>query len=293
MAHVLIALMLASAPQAMPRPAPNAPPRAPMSRDEARQLYTAGGFPISPDDKGPVNRCGKPAQPRVTLVDINRDGRKDALFIDSGACYGTEARWFSLAVKEADGRWRGVAGEIGSVRAARSTSNGWLDIDWTVQAKTVRLRYDGTRYAAAAPPPRPSATGDDAIFIAAGFSRQRGAWRSNCGDPGTASYEAGKIERLGDLNKDGHTEALVTEGGTYCYGMVGSGFWLLSQQPGGDWKVMLNSNGIPEFLATRGASNWPDVVIGGPGFCFPVLRWNGRLYAQQRFEYQAKPCKPR
>ena len=31
--------------------------------------------------------------------------------------------------------------------------------------------------------------------------------------------------------------------------------------------------------------------MGGPGFCFPVWRWNGKAYALNRFEYEGKRCK--
>ena len=37
---------------------------------------------------------------------------------------------------------------------------------------------------------------------------------------------------------------------------------------------------------------WPDIQMGGPGFCFPVWRWNGSAYALNRFEYEGKRCKP-
>jgi hypothetical protein len=48
---------------------------------------------------------------------------------------------------------------------------------------------------------------------------------------------------------------------------------------------------VPRFLATRGKDGWPDLEVGGPGFCFPVQRWNGRAYAQHRMEYEGKPCR--
>lgn len=31
---------------------------------------------------------------------------------------------------------------------------------------------------------------------------------------------------------------------------------------------------------------WPDISVGGPGFCFPVGRWNGKKYKLHRFEYE-------
>jgi len=45
-------------------------------------------------------------------------------------------------------------------------------------------------------------------------------------------------------------------------------------------------------LKTRGAGGWPDILVGGPGFCFPVERWNGKAYELHRFEYEGKRCKP-
>ena len=131
-----------------------------------------------------------------------------------------------------------------------------------------------------------------AIFAAAGFSRRGGKWRTDCDQPGQGSYEPGAIETYRDLNGDGRPEAVVTEGSGYCYGNTGTGFWLLSRQPNGRWKVLYDSQGIAEFLATRGVNKMPDMSIGGPGFCFPVVRWNGKAYVQHRFEYDGKRCKP-
>jgi hypothetical protein len=140
-----------------------------------------------------------------------------------------------------------------------------------------------------AAPPTPAA--DRAIYRAAGFAWSKGAWRSDCGDPGTETYSGGMIERIGDLNGDGLPEVLVIEGGTYCFGMAGTGFWLMSGQPGGKWKLMLQATGIAEVLKARGVAKWPDISIGGPGFCFPVRRWNGKAYVLHRFEYVGKRCR--
>ena len=93
-------------------------------------------------------------------------------------------------------------------------------------------------------------------------------------------------------NGDGHPEALVTEGGTFCYGNTGTGFWLLGKQASGAWKVLFQSQGMAEFLKTTGAAKMPDISVGGPGFCFPVVRWNGKEYVQNRYEYEGKACKP-
>jgi hypothetical protein len=128
-----------------------------------------------------------------------------------------------------------------------------------------------------------------AVFKAAGAVQRKGMWLM-CADepnPGGAT-----IETVRDLNGDGRPEAVVTEGGTFCYGRAEAGFQLLSKQADGSWRVITGGSGIPQFLKTRGAGNWPDISIGGPGFCFPVERWNGKEYALNRFEYEGKRCKP-
>src|SRR6476469_5626165 len=132
-----------------------------------------------------------------------------------------------------------------------------------------------------------------ALFKAAGFTRRGAAWKSGyCNGMESESYETGAIETYTDLNGDGRPEAVVTEGGAICYGNTGTGFWLLSKQPSGRWSKLYDSQGIAEFLPTRGANKMPDLSVGGPGFCFPVLRWNGKAYVQNRFEYEGKRCSP-
>ena len=85
---------------------------------------------------------------------------------------------------------------------------------------------------------------------------------------------------------------MLSEGGTFCYGNTGQGFWLVAKQAGGRWKLMTQSTGIAQFLKTKGTQGWPDISVGGPGFCFPIERWNGREYKLQRWEYEGKACKP-
>ena len=136
------------------------------------------------------------------------------------------------------------------------------------------------------------AADEAAIFAAAGFKESRGAWRTDCDQPDSGSYQPGAIETYRDLNGDGRPEAVVTEGSGFCYGNTGTGFWLLTKQPSGKWAKLYDSPGVAEFLQTRGVNKMPDMSVGGPGFCFPVLRWNGKAYIKNRFEYDGKPCKP-
>jgi hypothetical protein len=134
-------------------------------------------------------------------------------------------------------------------------------------------------------------TDEAAAFKAAGFKLQGKRWRA-CDDP-TATYEPGSISMVRDLNGDGRPEVLITEGGSYCFGNTGYGYSLVSQRADGRWQLITNGTGILTVLDTRGAGGWPDLEIGGPGFCFPVIRWDGRKYALHRHQYNGKSCRPR
>jgi hypothetical protein len=132
-----------------------------------------------------------------------------------------------------------------------------------------------------------------AIFTAAKFTRARGLWKSgNCNGMESESYEPGSIDTYRDLNSDGRPDAVVIEGGGICYGNTGQHFWLLSKQANGSWKRMMDETAVPDFLSTKGAAGWPDIQLGGPGFCFPVVRWNGKTYVRRGFQYEGKPCRP-
>jgi len=128
-----------------------------------------------------------------------------------------------------------------------------------------------------------------AIFKAAGATQRGDRWII-CGDD--PHPQGAAIEQVRDLNGDGRMEAVVTEGGSFCYGFTGTGFQLLSRQADGAWRVITGDIGVPEFLPSKGKDGWPDISIGGPGFCFPVQRWNGKEYAVHRHEYEGKACKP-
>jgi hypothetical protein len=294
-----------------------------LSEAEATQLFGAAGYRVAGGQ--PVNRCGAPANPRVSFVDINGDQRPEALLVDEGPCYAPAGRYFAVLTKQG-ASWRAVISGTGAVQAQSSNTAGWLDLRVAEPGCTRDFRFQGNRYApasdcagrpavAAAPAPaspaaparapaappqaaagasptRLSPADEAAAFKAAGFKRRGNQWRSDCDDPGTPTYSPGVIEKVADLNGDGRPEVLFTEGGTYCYGNTGQGYFVVTRLADGGWKRVASGTGIAEFLGTRGAEGWPDLRIGGPGFCFPVQRWNGREYALQRWEYQGKACKP-
>lgn len=135
--------------------------------------------------------------------------------------------------------------------------------------------------------PQISAAERAAVLKAAGATQLGGRWVICTEDPNTGGAV---VDRVDDLNGDGRPEAVVSEDGTFCNGHAGLGFVLLTKAPAGGWTVVHQSSGIPQFLVTKGAGGWPDIEVGGPGFCFPVLRWNGREYALERRQYEGKAC---
>ena len=137
----------------------------------------------------------------------------------------------------------------------------------------------------------PTPTDVTAIMSAAGFKKSNAEWRSDCYQPDQGPYDPGVIEHYGDINGDGRPEAIVTEGSMFCYGNTGSGFWLLTKTASGKWSKLYQSPGVAELLKTRGADRMPDISVGGPGFCFLVVRWNGKAYVDNRFEYEGKRCR--
>lgn len=144
---------------------------------------------------------------------------------------------------------------------------------------------------ATAPVPRTLTPADRAAaFRAAGFERVGQAWRA-CEDTGPA-YTPGEIEQVVDLNADGRPEAIIVEGSAMCFGNTGMSYTVVSKQPDGSWKLITGGIGLVTVLATRGVGGWADLEIGGPGFCFPVHRWNGREYDVQRHQYRGKACRP-
>jgi hypothetical protein len=81
-----------------------------------------------------------------------------------------------------------------------------------------------------------------------------------------------------DMNKDGKEEVFVAFGNTYTSGNTGSSIALFIKDAKGAYTQHLGFPGmVPEALATV-SKGYPDLLIGGPGFEFPVLRWNGKTY---------------
>jgi hypothetical protein len=279
---------------------------------QSLQLYEAAGFKAG---QGTLvsTICKLPSMPRITFLDLNGDGKAEAVAIDKNAkCYGEPGDWFTVLIQKPNGKWEPILRNVGVVTWQSTRTKGWVDARLSGGGQCDRTaHFTGEYYAqssdcvasaaqvAAAPKDAPSAAAPAAneltvgeraaIFKAAGLA-QRGQDWVGCDGNSTASIEKDGVR---DLNGDGKPEAIVTESGTACYGNTGQGFYLLTQAAPGSWTQLYSSPGIPEFLGTK-ANGWPELEVGGPGFCFPILRWDGKTYVFNRnHEYEPGACAAR
>jgi len=85
-----------------------------------------------------------------------------------------------------------------------------------------------------------------------------------------------------DLNKDGKEEVFVQFGNSFTSGHTGSSVLLYIKNKAGKYESNLGFPGVElEALATA-SQGYPDLLIGVPGFEFPVWRWNGKEYDYHR-----------
>ncbi|SHN10454.1 hypothetical protein [Chitinophaga sp. CF418] len=98
-------------------------------------------------------------------------------------------------------------------------------------------------------------------------------------DKDSKAYPFNAVVYPTDLNKDGKQEIFVWFGNSYTSGNTGSSISMFIKNAAGTYVDNLGFPGLaPDVLATVN-KGYPDLLIGGPGMEFPVLRWNGRTYA--------------
>lgn len=79
-----------------------------------------------------------------------------------------------------------------------------------------------------------------------------------------------------DVNGDGIDEIILTEtgtaGATNCFGKVGQQISLFVSNGAGGWRTALSVPAGGLSFIKRADKAWPDIEVGGPGFCFPIWR---------------------
>ena len=76
----------------------------------------------------------------------------------------------------------------------------------------------------------------------------------------------------------GKEEVFVLFGNSYTSGNAGSSISLFIKNAAGVYSLDLGFPGtVPDALSTSN-QGYPDLLIGGPSFEYPVWRWNGKEY---------------
>lgn len=101
-----------------------------------------------------------------------------------------------------------------------------------------------------------------------------------CGQPAGASVE------FRDMNADGSQEVLVIFGNSCTSGHTGSTALLFIRDAAGNLKANLGFPAASADPLPEKNQGYPDLLIGGPGFCFGVWRWNGATYDHLRNDPQ-------
>lgn len=84
-----------------------------------------------------------------------------------------------------------------------------------------------------------------------------------------------------DINGDAVDEIIVhvhASGAASCFGHAGSEISLLISDGKGGWTDAFGFPGSDLAFHPRADSEWPDIEILGPGFCFPVWRYHQGEY---------------
>ena len=90
---------------------------------------------------------------------------------------------------------------------------------------------------------------------------------------------AGAEASFSDWNKDGIKEVLVVYGNSCTSGMAGSSVVLfVKDSAAAGYSTNLGFPGASADPQPTSNLGYPDLLIGLPGFCFPVWRWNGTAY---------------
>jgi hypothetical protein len=101
-------------------------------------------------------------------------------------------------------------------------------------------------------------------------------------DKDSKDYPFGATVMPTDMNKDGNEEIFVLFGNGFTSGNTGSSITVYIKNATGVYGPQLGFPGVAPDVLTTSNLGYPDLLVGGPGFDFPVFRWNGKAYNNHR-----------
>lgn len=127
----------------------------------------------------------------------------------------------------------------------------------------------------------PQADVDAAIQVVTTREKESGIEECVTSSGTTVAY----IATQRDIDADGVNEVLVSSspaklgnGVSGCYGMTGQNVFLLSKT-GRNWTMLIAADNTQELIFhPRETGGLPDVEMTGPGFCFPIHRYDRGEY---------------
>ena len=94
----------------------------------------------------------------------------------------------------------------------------------------------------------------------------------------SGEYEVAIQPYITDMNKDGNEEVFIVMQSSALFGNKEQDFMLYIKNNKGNFvKDPDLSGGIAMILISKNPG-YPDIAVGGPGFEFPVCRWDGKKY---------------
>jgi hypothetical protein len=116
------------------------------------------------------------------------------------------------------------------------------------------------------------------IFQQSGLTLSKDQKQFAVKDEENVEYPFGASAYNLDMNGDGKEEVFVVFGNSYTSGMTGSSVILFIKDAGGKYQSNLGFPSTTPSMLPSKSKGYPDLVLGGPGFEFPVWRWNGKTY---------------
>lgn len=91
-------------------------------------------------------------------------------------------------------------------------------------------------------------------------------------------FEVTLLPYVTDMNKDDNEEVFIVMQSGALFGNTGESFSLFTKNNKGSFEIQPELGGGIAMILSSKNLGYPDIAIGGPGFKFPVFRWNGKKY---------------